>query len=235
MNKVTNFLIKKSSFIFYKRTLALVLAFVMLFNLTSDIFASTLQAKASIEKMQEISAEIKETLSKEKDKKEISSEGTACSDVKSCYEKALLAYIKAAQDYSDFTYPVVSFLSSYEYNVAGKNYLNTKYKELNKKIEDYNNNVKQFNSDVLETKDLLGDYLTYKLLKASMEERNANEQEALARLANSKDKDSQEMYNQIKANNEKTQAFLNNAEKWQQYEEKIESLLIDTDGMWLIR
>ena len=44
MKKAINFLVKKSSFIFYKRTLALVLAFVMLFNLTSETFAMVAQA-----------------------------------------------------------------------------------------------------------------------------------------------------------------------------------------------
>ena len=45
MKKIFIIFLKKSSFTFYKRTLALVLAFVMLFNLSSEVLAQTLPSK----------------------------------------------------------------------------------------------------------------------------------------------------------------------------------------------
>ena len=45
MKKIFIIFLKKSSFTFYKRTLALVLAFVMIFNLSSEVLAQTLPSK----------------------------------------------------------------------------------------------------------------------------------------------------------------------------------------------
>lgn len=216
MSKIINLLVCKYSLTLYKRTLALLLAFVMLFNLSSEVFASALQARADIEKMKEVSSQLKQALSEEFAEKDLKESEVPCNTPESCYQKALLEYGKAAKDYSDFSNAVIRLYKSlHSLNEYTLKEYTKEQAALQAQLDAFNEQINLFDGDMETYNKQTGDYIAWKLQKPLMEQRNILEQEILNKLDGSAN---QTVYDRILNNNKATTDFLKQEEKWKDYE-----------------
>ena len=215
MSKIINLLVSKYSLTLYKRTLALLLAFVMLFNLSSEVFASALQARADIAKMEEVSFQLKQALSEEFAEKDSKEPEVPCNTPQTCYQKALLEYGKAAKDYSDFSNAVIGLHKTLNnFNEYALKEYNKENAALQAKIDAFNEQVNLLSQAVENYEKQTGAYIAWKLQKPLMEQRNILEQEILNKINGSP---SQTVYERILNNNKVTTDFLKQEDKWEVY------------------
>ncbi len=95
MKKIMNFLVRKSSFTFYKRTLALVLAFVMLFNLSGEAFANLTKVSArNEEEIKRLEEELSQLREVEESKSSARSNKSLRDKMLEAKERYIIALVK---------------------------------------------------------------------------------------------------------------------------------------------
>ena len=230
MKKIISVCLKKSSFNFYKRTLALVLAFIMLFNLSGESFASIFNAMQFKGMLEKESGEIRTALGQIKP--EVQGETYQCKskgDEKERFECAYENFTKVAQDYKEYIGSLSTYVGMSRASVViGDKTIKEKGEEYNASILAYNKLAEEIVQRYSYSKNAskLAEYHTWRIIKAQEEAINLQEEAALAIL-----KESDPRYDIIKQNNLETKKKLKaGSAKWQGYEKVLKAIMAELEG-----
>ena len=238
MKKIINFLVRKSSFTFYKRTLALVLAFVMLFNLSGEAFSAVLNATT-----------LKNIFSKEEEKlktvlREIApsqEEEKVCSgSVKDRYECAYENFAKVAQDYEDLIKAYSTYINLSEFYMTRTGEEKAREESFKKALSEFEEKSEEVDVHFQQYLDMYDEYNEWQIRRAKLEAIHKAEQEQIRVLKEEEatelqkapkrkveglKKEYEKRYEKLSRNNEKTFNELREGiEFWKVYEEEWKDL-----------
>lgn len=202
-------LLKLTDFNLYKRTLALMLAFVMLFNLTSEVYAAALKKDPMQKAFKEESNKIKEVLTESYMEQEPTT--TPCTGAQECYENSLEKFAQTAQRYED----IISNLAIY---IHRNNVLNNGILLLVKAYEtekaDFERELREFYARQESYEKNYDKYEEWLIRKAQQEKINKQEEDVLALLPENEREE-------LRRNNEATKEYLRQGEAaWSAYEKE---------------
>ena len=210
MTRIISVLLKRRSFILYKRTLALVLAFIMLFNLTSEVYAAAVRKDPIQEAFKEESKKIKEVLTESYTEQEPTA-APCTGKTQECYENSLEKFAQTAQRYEDIISNLVIYVNTNNILNSGI-LLSLKAYETAK--ADFERELQEYYARQASYEENYDEYAQWLMRKAQQEKINKQEEEVLALLPENEREE-------LRRNNEATKEYLRQGEAaWGAYEKE---------------